>query len=70
MCTVLKTFQPAQVRGLLYDLPKQGYPVLTLGDGWVKGYLFTLEQAAMAGLDNLEGYTPNRQDASQDEIDT
>lgn len=44
--------------------------MLTLGDGWVKGYLFTLEQAAMAGLDNLEGYTPNRQDASQDEIDT
>lgn len=65
----LKAFQPAQVRGLLYDLPQQGYPVMTLGDGWVKGYLLTLEQVAMAGLDALEGYTPNGQDGSQNELD-
>lgn len=57
----LKTSQPTQVRGLLYDLPKQGYPVLTMGDGWVKGYLFTLDQRAMVGLDVLEGYTPDGQ---------
>ena len=65
----LKTVQLAQVRGLLYDLPEQGYPVMTLGDGWVKGYLFTLEQTAMAGLDALEGYTPHALETAQDEVD-
>jgi len=55
----LKNLQPAQVRGLLYDLPTLGYPAMTTGEGWVKGYLFTLDETAMAGLDYLEGYTPD-----------
>lgn len=54
----LKKSRPAQVRGLLYDLPTLGYPAMTLGIGWVKGYWFTLDGAAMAGLDYLEGYSP------------
>ena len=58
----LKNAQPAQVRGLLYDLPHLGYPTMTLGDGWIKGYLFTLDAVAMVGLDYLEGYTPPGQD--------
>ena len=48
----------AWVRGQLYSLP-QGYPAMTTGDGWVKGYLFTLDETAMVGLDYLEGYTPD-----------
>ncbi len=58
----LQKSQPAQVQGLLYDLPALGYPVMTRGEGWVKGYLFTLQAAAMAGLDYLEGYnaSPNK----------
>ena len=58
----LKQAQPAQVRGLLYDLPNLGYPAMTLGDGWVKGYLLTLDEAAMPGLDHLEGYNPKTND--------
>ncbi|MEM1251601.1 MAG: gamma-glutamylcyclotransferase family protein [Cyanobacteria bacterium P01_H01_bin.21] len=58
----LRKAQPAQVRGLLYDLPNLGYPAMTLGDGWVKGYLFTLDEAAMPGLDHLEGYNPKAND--------
>ena len=58
----LKQARSAQVRGLLYDLPNLGYPAMTLGDGWVKGYLFTLHEAAMPGLDHLEGYDPQTED--------
>ncbi|MEM8612913.1 MAG: gamma-glutamylcyclotransferase family protein [Cyanobacteria bacterium P01_H01_bin.105] len=54
----LKTARPAQVRGLLYDLPTLGYPTMTLGAGWVKGYWFILDAAAMPELDYLEGYHP------------
>ncbi|MGD1854523.1 MAG: gamma-glutamylcyclotransferase [Leptolyngbyaceae cyanobacterium] len=54
----LQTSQLAQVRGLLYDLPDWGYPVMTPGDSWVKGYLFSLEKTALSGLDDLEGYSP------------
>lgn len=54
----LKQSQPAQVRGLLYDLPHLGYPTMTLGDGWIMGYLFTLGLMALPGLDQLEGYNP------------
>ncbi len=58
----LKKTRPAQVRGLLYDLPALGYPAMTLGEGWVKGYLFTLDAIALSGLDYLEGYNPHTQD--------
>ena len=50
----LRKAQPAQVRGLLYDLPNLGYPAMPLGDGWVK--------AAMPGVDYLEGYNPKSDD--------
>ncbi len=64
----LKKSQPAQVRGLLYDLPALGYPAMTLGPGWVQGYLFTLDGAAMAGLDYLEGYNaPGEENAPGDD---
>lgn len=56
----LKEVQPAQVQGQLYDLPELGYPVMTMGNGWVKGYLFTLDAVAMPGLDALEGYIPDK----------
>ena len=62
----LKQSQAAQVRGLLYDLPHLGYPVVTLGNGWVKGYLFTLRQAALPGLDRLEGYAPQNGDLQEE----
>lgn len=65
----LKTAQPAQVLGLLYDLPELGYPVMTMGNGWVKGYLFCLDAIAMSGLDYLEGYTPYQYDDSAGEGD-
>ncbi|NEQ50291.1 MAG: gamma-glutamylcyclotransferase [Leptolyngbya sp. SIO3F4] len=52
----LKQVQPAQVKGSLYDLPELGYPVMTPGENWVKGYLLTLNAVAMSGLDELEGY--------------
>ncbi|EKU98352.1 hypothetical protein Lepto7375DRAFT_7633 [Leptolyngbya sp. PCC 7375] len=55
----LKQSQPAQVQGRLYNLPHLGYPTMTMGDGWVKGYLFTLDATAMARLDYLEGYNPD-----------
>lgn len=65
----LKKSQPAQVRGQLYDLPHLGYPAMTLGDGWVKGYLFTLDAIALSGLDYLEGYSPPEKPALHDEND-
>ena len=65
----LKTSQPAQVRGLLYDLPALGYPAMTLGEGWVKGYLLTLHAAAIAGLDYLEGYNPGEDFQDEDDFE-
>lgn len=56
----LEESQLAQAQGRLYDLPILGYPVMTLGEGWVKGYLFTLHASALAGLDWLEGYAPEQ----------
>lgn len=52
--------QPAQVRGSVYSLPV-GYPGMTHGDGWVKGFLLTLREdgQTLADLDNLEDYNPN-----------
>lgn len=60
----LNASQPVLVRGRLYDLPTLGYPVMTPGDDWVKGYLFTLAAIALPGLDYLEGYSPPGQTPS------
>ena len=65
----LKQAQPAQVQGRLYDLPHLGYPVITLGTDWVKGYLFTLDAIALSGLDYLEGYAPPEQPVPQAQDD-
>jgi len=52
--------EPAQLRGRIYDL-KPGYPGMTAGEDWVQGVLLTLKnETALAGLDYLEGYAPNR----------
>lgn len=52
---------PAKIRGELYDL-HVGYPGLRLrGEDWVYGYVLVLkDEAALARLDDLEGYVPNR----------
>lgn len=59
----LQDIRRAQVHGVVYDLPELGYPVMTTGNGWVRGYLFTLDETAMVGLDYLEGYVPNQYDS-------
>ena len=54
----------ALTRGRLYDFPHLGYPAMTAGEGWVKGYLFhffqpaNITQQILHGLDLLEGYRP------------
>lgn len=50
---------PATARGLLFDLPAFGYPAATEGDGTIHGYLLEFnEDALMADIDRLEGYSP------------
>ncbi len=52
--------EPAKLRGQLYDLAP-GYPGMTTGSDWVQGELLTLkDDAALAGLDTLEGYEAGR----------
>ncbi|NCJ07799.1 gamma-glutamylcyclotransferase [Synechococcales cyanobacterium C] len=52
--------QPAQVRGQLFHL-SLGYPAITEGDQWVKGYLLSFRDASeLAVLDELEDYDPQR----------
>ena len=51
---------PARVQGRLYDLGV-GYPAMTQEAGWVQGYRLTFaDPAALAPLDQLEGYSPHR----------
>lgn len=53
-------FEMAIAPGVLYDLP-MGYPAITAGEGWVKGYLFTFcDSALLQALDELEDYDPHR----------
>lgn len=53
----LLSAEVAMVRGQLFDLPL-GYPAMTLGNQWVKGYrlLFPDEQILLT-LDELEDYS-------------
>ncbi len=59
---------PAMVRGRLYDFFQLGYPAMTVGEDWVKGYLLKFVQPAnvcveiLQGLDRLEGYSPELPD--------
>ena len=57
---------PAFVRGRLYDFPQLGYPAMTAGEDWVKGFLLTFRQSAavcadvLKRLDQLENYSEAR----------
>ncbi len=49
----------AMAKGLLYDLPKHGYPAMTIGDGQVYGYLLEFQNSdVLTALDELEDYDP------------
>lgn len=49
---------PARVQGCLYHLP-QGYPALTLGEGWVQGVLLRLTPGTdLSDMDQFEGHNP------------
>jgi gamma-glutamylcyclotransferase (GGCT)/AIG2-like uncharacterized protein YtfP len=57
---------PAQVRGKLFAL-SLGYPAMTLGESWVKGYLLALaDESILAALDGLEDYQPHRAEAQNE----
>ncbi len=64
---------PAQVKGELYDFSQLGYPALTPGDDWVRGYLlkFCQTEAVCADilrrLDALEGYVADQVTDSNDD---
>lgn len=52
--------EKAMARGCLYDLAA-GYPAMTVGEGWVQGWVLWLQQhQVLAQLDWLEGYQPGR----------
>ena len=64
---------PAMITGKLYQIPfytekySRGYPAMTLGEGWVEGYLFEFENAEMLEqLDQLEGYQEGRSPEAND----
>lgn len=52
---------PAVTKGRLYSFTQWGYPAMTAGDDWVKGYLLTFYDTAdvcsavLKQLDDLEG---------------
>jgi gamma-glutamylcyclotransferase (GGCT)/AIG2-like uncharacterized protein YtfP len=52
---------PAVMKGRLYNFAQWGYPAMTAGDDWVKGYLLrfcdsaTICSAVLQRLDSLEG---------------
>lgn len=54
--------KPGLVKGRLYDFEQLGYPAVSRGDGWVKGYLLQFSgtrffcDGVLRGLDALEGY--------------
>lgn len=60
--TYLTEAIPALVKGRLYDFPALGYPGMTAGEDWVKGYLLKFVQdkaicrEILQRLDHLEGY--------------
>jgi gamma-glutamylcyclotransferase (GGCT)/AIG2-like uncharacterized protein YtfP len=52
--------QAAQVKGKLFDLPF-GYPAMTPGEDWVKGYLLCFQDSTiLQELDELEDYSCDR----------
>ena len=65
---------PAQVQGQLYDFAQLGYPGMTTGEDWVKGYVlrFAQPRAVQAQilhrLDALEGYSPGTADERNDYV--
>ncbi len=63
---------PAAVQGQLYDFPRLGYPAMTAGHDWVKGYLLAFCQSVptckdiLRRLDALEGYVSDAVTADGD----
>ncbi len=50
----------AITRGQLFSLPA-GYPAMTLGNGWVRGFVLTLsDPKVLRVLDEYEGYQEGR----------
>ena len=57
---------PAITQGCLYDLPL-GYPAMTLGNGWVSGFLYHFSNTrVLQSLDELEGYQAGRPTAENE----
>jgi gamma-glutamylcyclotransferase (GGCT)/AIG2-like uncharacterized protein YtfP len=51
----------AKIRGDLYDLPDEGYPAVTGGDGWVEGFVLSFgDDRILVDLDELEEYAIDR----------
>ncbi len=51
----------AMVLGQLFDLPACGYPAMTVGESWVKGYLLSFaDETVLKALDDLEDYRADR----------
>ena len=66
LCGDALTIEPACTTGRLYDLPA-GFPAMVEApDGTVSGEALTFAdiEAALAGLDFLEGYRPNQPEHS------
>ena len=63
---------PALVKGRLYDFPQLGYPAMTPGEDWVKGFVLTFRQSAavcadvLRRLDRLENYSEARSPKEND----
>jgi len=63
---------PALVKGRLYNFPQLGYPAMTRGEDWIKGFLLTFRQSAavcadvLRRLDQLEDYSEMRSPEEND----
>lgn len=56
--------QPAITVGRLYAL-SQGYPAMTLEQGWVQGVLLSFEEdSALEAMDEFEDYIPSQPEES------
>lgn len=71
-CSEAIDMAPALVKGHLYNFPRLGYPGMTVGGDWVKGYLIRFQQdleaqaKTLRQLDWLEGYKEGRSASEND----
>jgi gamma-glutamylcyclotransferase (GGCT)/AIG2-like uncharacterized protein YtfP len=53
--------EPAYINGDLYELPQEGYPAISNGDGKVYGFILAFDDPNMlTELDELEEYYPHQ----------